>query len=217
MQIRATSFSLPYKLIALLVALFLILAVANPAHAESINQSQVDAPQTSTPQTFEYIARRSNNLTLLVRRSLQLHDESNDQINLSEAQVIYAETNIVRQLGSFQLDVGQEVSVPIDLVKQFAQSSQSLTERETAAWNKYARRADFSLSDIQPVNADDAALQTDDKSTDLSANEQQQAGQNQAQSQQGSQDGGTDWWWFASLAGVLLVLWYIFRQRNDTE
>lgn len=203
-----------YKLMPLAVAFALLLLIGTPVHAQE-EQAPAQNEQKAS-QNYDYVAKRSNNLTLLVRRSLQLYDESNGQISLSEAQIVYAETNIVRQLGSYGLNVGQEVNVPADLVAQFATSSQNLSEAQVAAWGRYARVASFDLSHIQPSSAvakpgDDSKPDGGDQSTDQPAGDQtDKEGAGQAD----DNNGDTDWWWFAILAAAILGIWYWLRDRD---
>lgn len=193
------------KLIVVAFVFALLLVTPSPAHAEG--QGQPDPSSQGTPTAYEYVSQRNNNLTLLVRRSLQLYDEGNDQISLSEAQIIYAETNIVQQLGSFQLDIGQAVGVPAELVAQYAQSSQSLSQAQLNAWTRYAARADFTLPDIEPTNAGELqATAVQDR-----ANQTAEQAQNQESGDKTGSDSGADWWWFGLLAVVLTGAWYIFR------
>lgn len=203
-----------YQLIAAFAAMSLLLVWTTPVHAQEETPTPQDKPADS--QNYDYVAKKSNNLTLLVRRSLQLYDESNDQITLSEAQIIYAETNIVRDLGSYGLDIGQMVSVPGELLAKYAQSSQSLSPSQIAAWDRYVRVAQFDLSNIQPSNAT-AAKNTEESKSDQPAADDQQSSEkaaDQNKNENTNKNGGADWWWYAVLAAVILSLWYWLRDRD---
>jgi hypothetical protein len=176
--------------------------LGKPAESETV--------QLGLPESFDYTAERSNNLTLLVRRALQIYDENDDSLSLSEAQVIYAETNVVHELGAYQLDVGQEVSVPTDLVAKYAASSQELSEGRLAAWNRYARRARFDLSGIQPAN-----VSQEKAGGDQPAANQPTSQEDGTKADNGKASDGVDWWWLALLAAVILGLWYLMRQREE--
>lgn len=202
-------------LMTMTVAFGLSLAVATPVHAEGEPATETQDQQVAT-QDYGYTAKKSNNLTLLVRRSLQLHDEANEQVSLSEAQIVYAETNIVRELGAFAIDVGQEVTVPADLVAKYAASSQDLSASQLKAWERYAKVATFDLSQIEPSTASDkpASADNEDEAGDEVA--QDQATEKAKTEEAAKNNGGTDWWWFAVLAAAILVMWYWLREREST-
>lgn len=100
---------------------------------------------------YEFITPKGRNLTLLVRRALQLYDQAHDDIVLSEPAIIYAEANIVKQLGSRQLAVNEHVKIEESLLDEYAKKSKNLNPSQTAAWQQYAHNANFNLSDINPV------------------------------------------------------------------
>ena len=65
--------------------------IVNPETADSEDAADgQESPQI--PNNFNYIAEECNNLTLLVRKSIQIYDAQTGGNNLSPAHIVYAET-----------------------------------------------------------------------------------------------------------------------------
>lgn len=178
---------------------------------ESATTEEVESQESELPENFEYTAVECNNLTLLVRRSIQIYDAETEGVNLSPAAIIYAETNVTQRLGSFQLDIGDDVSVPRDLVEQYAMSSRDLTPAQVAAWDAYTANVNFDLVDIaEPVNvtvAEDNTIvaEPDELSDQSPLTELEPASEN---------DGASAAWWFVGI-GAVLLLWYVLWRRPE--
>lgn len=164
---------------------------------EDHSQSETTESGADTAPTYEYVTPRSCSLSLLARRSLQLHDSSSDDVKLSEAQIIYAETNLVRDLGGRWLEIGERVSIPADAVANYAEKSQSLNKAKIAAWQYYANQANFSISEIKPVK--EVAVANDEDKTPAE-DKKDDAEEESAAKKTGSQ---TAFWWL--LGGAVIV------------
>ncbi len=189
------------KLALVLVFVGLGLTFSTKAYAEENQPEPV--------QNYQYKVEESNNLTRLVRRSLQLYDERDSSLAMSEAQIIYAETNIVQKLGAYQIDVKQVVDVPSDLVAEFAKNSQNLSEKQLATWSKYVSRADFDLDNIKPSNQEEI-----DNDIAQQVSDDQAADQAQTPAPSNNED-GADLNWFAVL-GVAVVGFWLYLRRQQT-
>lgn len=165
------------------------------------------------PETYEYTVETGNNVTLLVRRALQLFDQAKTDIALSQAQALYCETNIVQAMGAKDLIYpGEKITVDSKSVEQFANSSQQLTAAQVAAWQVYADQADFELDNIAPttvvVNEDGTVTEpeieeapSNSPTTDLTPSEDESK--------------GTGWYWWFIGAGTVAVIWYFLWRRQD--
>ncbi len=111
-----------------------------------------DTEMAVVPDSYQYIVQPSNNMSILARRSITLYDQANDTIELTEAQVIFIETNIVQEMGPRLLDVNENFEVTKDLIEKYVAEAPGLSEATLAAWDGYAQNATFELSDITPTN-----------------------------------------------------------------
>lgn len=210
-------------------------AHAGEVHTEdtALTQTQND-PQAnqSTTANYEYNVAAGYNMSILARRSVQLYDETNDDLTLTNPAVIYAETNIVQELGPRHLAVGERFVVPYKMVESYAASSQQLSDRVLSLWEKYARRASFSTSHINPVsgggqsdaNQDGSAgddpgdenVTSEEGSADEEANNNGTAGEEAAGDSESDQDeNGSNLIWTILALVVLLVLWQLVNRRQD--
>ncbi len=100
--------------------------------------------------TYAYQAQKGDNLTYLARRSVQLYLPSS-KLNLETSQIIAAETLIVRELGSFELFVGQEVEIDVSLVGRSVYEAYLLDEATKMRWSAYEPIRE-SLDHIVPLS-----------------------------------------------------------------
>lgn len=142
------------KLSALLAVPFVAMAIAvlvAPATAsaadddkKSSNQSQSKA---KAEDVYKYTAQSGDSFTLMARKAVQDYSKSNKS-NLSQAQIVYAETNLTQTAGSPYLEVGQAVSIKKADVKSVVDKAKKLTDAEKAAWQQYVAGVDFDTSAV---------------------------------------------------------------------
>ena len=99
--------------------------------------------------SYLYRASEGDNLTYFARRSVQLY-LATSTAELDVAQIIAAETLIVRDLGGFEVDVGDEVEIDVNLVAQRVYEAYLLDEATLAHWGMYAPIRQ-SLGHIEPL------------------------------------------------------------------
>lgn len=175
------------------------------ANATGTGESQPAAQPTAAPEaTYEYKTPKGCSLSLLARRSLQLYDQADDKVSLSEAQIIYAETNIVSGIGPRLLNVDEVVKINKSLVEDFAKKSQDLSAAKIAAWQSYAKRANFKLDDINPVSGSATSSSQTDDSTQSKAAEGGDQAKNSDKAKQ-----PTPWYWWVIGGSTLGILYYL--------
>ncbi len=135
-------------LIGLLAAGLVIAGHSGRASAATAT-TQPSSPKPTTAYT--YVAQPGDNLSIMVRRSVQLYAQAK-QIELTPAAAMYCETNTVQKLGAHLLDVGEKVSVPFATLQSYMATSRKLTPAQSAAWRVFANRASFNLGSLNPVN-----------------------------------------------------------------
>lgn len=201
--------------IALLIIIGTSRAIATEPQTTSIQTSAtpvtviIDTTGSSdlaiVPVNYNFITEPGDNMSKLVRRAITLYDQSDDTSTFSSAQIIFMETNTVKELGPRLLDINQSFDVPRNLIEKYAEQATELSTETQSAWDRYAQVATFELGDITPTNVpltDDGDLDTAyapptpplDTTTDDST----------------ATSTSSAYWWLAGLA-VVVVLAFIFR------
>ena len=198
-----------------------------------INTSSAKAQNAE--DAYQYKASSGDNLSYVVRDAINQYCNAND-VKLNAAQRMYAETNIVNDMGAYWLDVNQDVNVSKQKVKDYSDSAQNLDSTTQAAWQKYADTTSIqSVIDGGKTNvqqnkeASDAAAQAQSASENGQSNSQQSTNdQNSDQSDQNSNDDNESkneqssnsgfWTWikdnWAKLVLVALIATLIYRIVN---
>lgn len=108
-----------------------------------LNGSQAKAEtENGVQDTYNYKASEGDNLSYVVRDSINQYLKANDK-KLNAAQRVYTETNIVNDMGAYWLDVNQDVQVSKAKVQEYVNSSESLDQDTQNAWQYYADETDI--------------------------------------------------------------------------
>jgi hypothetical protein len=83
----------------------------------------------------------------MARKAVQTYGLENN-VNLSEAQIIFAETNITRDAESPELNVGQKVEISSEKVKNWVDKAKELTEKQQAVWDQYTSGVNFNTNNV---------------------------------------------------------------------
>ena len=98
--------------------------------------------ENGVQDTYSYKASEGDNLSYVVRDSINQYLKANDK-KLNAAQRVYTETNIVNDMGAYWLDVNQDVQVSKAKVQEYVNSSESLDQNTQTAWQYYADKTDI--------------------------------------------------------------------------
>lgn len=197
--------------IVTVLACFLCLTLVSPVRAQDGESGQEAATDGFIPDRYDFTVEEGNNMTVLVRRALQLYDQAKADLELSAALTIYCETNIVQDMGARDLIFpGEVISVPTPRIEQYTNSARGLSTGATAAWQAYADNADFEVA-ATPSNvavADDGSVSdpaqpTEPTPTDAPQTTSDRAGENDA-----------NWYWWFIGAGTIAVIWYVLWRRE---
>ncbi len=173
-----------------------------PKHEEKATENQKDKPTSYT-----YSTPAGCSLSLLTRRSLQLFDEEKTDLTLSPAQAMYAETNIVKQLGDRWLEVGEKVTIDRALVEDYSKKGLSLTSEQTSAWQYYADQADFNVASIKPESTAVAA------NTQPAQNTVSNESQDKPESKSPTPKSSSPAWYLWLIVGATLGGMYLMMDR----
>ena len=150
------------SVIAVLMALFLVSTLSVSAHegeeAESVETTLEETESTESTEAsegeeataveaFEYTAQPGDSYSLMARKAVQTSGFETST-NLSEAQIIFVETNLTVLAGSPKLNLGEKVSIPKELVKQWSEKAKELTDAQQARWQVYANNANFNTDAV---------------------------------------------------------------------
>jgi len=151
------------KIIGKLTTVFVLLGLFGLAfilRPNTVNAQTQQSPQQSNqeqsnnqnstqsqPIVYQYVAQPGDSYSLMARKAIQTYGIT-AKVNLSEAQIIYAETNLTQDAGSPVLLKGQKVEIKEDAVKNWVEKAQKLSKAQQAAWNVYAQNANFNTNAV---------------------------------------------------------------------
>lgn len=115
------------------------------ATAQAPQQTQTQ--QSSTTAVYKYVAQPGDSYSLMARKAIQTYGIKN-KINLSNAKILFAETNITQQAGSPLLNINQTVEIKESTVKDWVEKAQKLTATQEAAWNAYTVGVNFNTNAV---------------------------------------------------------------------
>jgi len=113
-------------------------------HSHEVAQTE---GEDNTANTYTYEAQPGDAYTEIARKAIQTYGIENS-VNLSGAEIIFAETGMTREAGSPALNVGQAVQVSKDTVKKWVEEAQKLDDATEARWNKYVPFVDFNTNNV---------------------------------------------------------------------
>lgn len=143
-------------IVSLVLAITLAAAMSTRVNAqeETVQVTEVtessEQPQqqeATTVNTYNYVAQEGDSYSLMARKAIQTYGLENN-INLSPAQIIFAETNLTNQAGSPQLYVGQQVAIEVSKVQEWVQKAQQMSAEQQAAWNLYVVGVNFDTNNV---------------------------------------------------------------------
>ncbi len=205
--------------IAVLVGLFLFgntqvsatsdttVAHENTSSETTATDSVNDDDVAVIPDVYRYVVQPLDNMSKLTRRSITLYDEGNDSMELTQAQVIFVETNVVQDLGPKLLDIDESFEVSREMIEKYTVLAPGLSETTQAAWDNYASTATFELADMTPLNVplnDDGSLDTDYAPPTV-----------QDTTQQPTETSSTPtYWWTIGIVALLVVSVVLWPKQN---
>lgn len=130
---------------ALLPLLALALAIiVSPPEAAAANKKK-DKKESSS--VYSYTAQEGDTYSQIARKAVQTYG-IRENVKLTPAEIIFAETNLTQQAGSPVLEVGQKVTLEKSSIKEWVQKAEKLTDEEQAAWQVYVPYVDFNTNAV---------------------------------------------------------------------
>ena len=135
-------------LFALLIAVpFVAGAYTESAAAHEGEDHSQEAVQAQAEKSYEYTAQPGDTYSQMARKAVQTYGVNN-KVNLSQAQIIFAETNLTIEAGSPFLNQGQKVALKEATVKSWVEKAGKLTDAQKKAWQVYTVGVDFNTDNI---------------------------------------------------------------------
>lgn len=122
-----------------------------PAQAEEQNEESQEQP-AAAPATYNYIAQRGDSYTKISRKAVQTYGIVK-KVNLSQAQIVAAETFLTQTAGSPTLSVGQALNVSEADVDAAVKKAQGLSEAQVKLWEKYVPSVNFNTNNVGQAQA----------------------------------------------------------------
>ncbi len=125
-------------------------ASAQQQNNQSQEQQEESKEENEQSDNYKYTAQTDDSYSLMARKAIQTYGINNN-VNLSQAQIIYAETMLTQEAGSPELIEGQSVNIQQTTVKNWIEKAQKLSEADEAAWNEYTAGVDFNTDNVGEV------------------------------------------------------------------
>lgn len=110
------------------------------------NQSDENTDEQSGT-AYSYAAQAGDSYTKMARKAVQTYGIDND-VKLSQAEIIAAETFLTSDAGFPLLDVGQSVELSADTVKGAVDKAVALDDAAEARWARYVPGVDFNTDNV---------------------------------------------------------------------
>ena len=105
------------------------------------------AQEQSANVSYSYVAQPGDSYTKLARKAVQTYG-AKYSVDISQAGIIFAETNLSQQAGSPQLNISQKVDIKESVVKDWVDKATRLSDAQKAAWGHYIQFVNFDTSQV---------------------------------------------------------------------
>lgn len=107
-------------------------------------EEQAEAEQNNK---YVYVAQPGDSYTLMARKAVQTLGLQ-EEVDLSPAQIIFAESNLTKEANAGQLEIGQQVEISVETVRKWVEAAEELSVAQVQAWQPYAQYADFNTDHV---------------------------------------------------------------------
>lgn len=142
-------------LVGILIAVPVVLAMS-PAvvsahdgedHSEEVAQADDKQESSEAEKVYKYTAQPGDSFAAMARKAVQTHGINNN-VNLSQAQIVFAETNLTLAADSPILNEGQEVTIAEADVKTWVDKAGQLSDVQKSAWEAYTVGVNFNTDNV---------------------------------------------------------------------
>lgn len=198
----------------------------------SAQAQAVDSAPTAAEESYTYTVQECDTLTHLARRTIQLHDNSNNEIDLNDAAVIYAESILVTSYGARHLNVGETIAFSSSAVSSALDKASMLGTDMSAGWQAYANNVNFDTSAITPISTPagvevpEGPIANSEETNNDEDNEAQgedevatapEQSATEADDSDTSSSSNTPWYWWVGGAVAVGGVWYLLWNRVEDD
>lgn len=115
--------------------------------AQAENEQESESESDDDRSAYSFTAQPGDSYTKIARKSVQIYGINND-VNLSGAEIVAAETFLTAEAGFPELNEGQTVELSEDAVKAAVEKAQALDDAAEARWERYVRFVDFNTNNV---------------------------------------------------------------------
>jgi len=121
------------------------------AHEGEDHSEEAKTEATTTEQTAEaaynYVAQPGDSYSQIARKSVQTYGAIM-KVDISQAQIIAAETFLTQDAGSPLLNLGQKVSIKEAKIEAAVKKAQALSEAQLKLWQLYTVNVNFNTDKV---------------------------------------------------------------------
>lgn len=139
------------------VGAFAAASLASPVTTFAQDQGQpTDTNQTEEQNTdnaesaYSYVAQPGDSYTKIARKAVQTYGII-ENVNLSQAGIVFAETHLTLDAGSPLLNIGQAVEIQKSDLEAVVERARDLSESQQKAWEFYVKFVDFNTDNVGQV------------------------------------------------------------------
>lgn len=103
---------------------------------------QENQAEEQMDEAYSYVAQPGDSYSVLARKAIQTYGIQ-EEVSLSEAQIVAAETNLTIDAGSPILLKGEKVEIDRSLVADWVEKAEDLSNKEQKLWQPYTVGVDF--------------------------------------------------------------------------
>jgi hypothetical protein len=133
--------------VAALTAVGLVVTAHGSKAVAQGNDNKSDQSSSQPSVVYTYTAQPGDSYTKMARKAVQTYGIT-EKVNLTQAGIVFAETNLTQQAGSPEINEGQKVEIKQSDVKTWVDKAKDLSDAQQAAWNQYVPFVNFDTSKV---------------------------------------------------------------------
>lgn len=117
------------------------------AEDEAETTTEDEEETEASDVVYSYVAQTGDSYSKIARKAVQTYGLKYE-VSLSQAQIIFAETNLTLEAGSPSLNEGEAVEVSEATVKAWVDQAEDLSDDAEAAWALYTAGVNFNTDNV---------------------------------------------------------------------
>jgi hypothetical protein len=116
-------------------------------HSHDVAQAEGEKKESEDAKEYHFTAQPGDSFAAIARKAVQIYGIDN-KVNLSQAQIVFVETNLTLAAGSPLLTEGQDVHIAEADVKAWVEKAEDLTDAQESAWEAYTVGVNFDTRSV---------------------------------------------------------------------